>query len=203
RDMVSNQSQAAEEIARRRQDLLAAGDGDPGADEPAADSQGKGDPADNPATGSPSKAGKPTKRRQAAERLSQAQREFAQSQRGTGEAAEEIAGQSNIGNRPLRDAMARASKIAPRNLPKPDSPGQATASPNSSKPEPGDGPGASGKDLPDDSADLGTGFIPNSPEATAEMMAGEEATAQAAAELGSEYLAQAEGRGSTNESADP
>ena len=114
------------------------------------------------AGGSQAKGGKPSKRRQAAERLSQAQRDFAQAQRGTGEAAEEIAGQSNVGNRPLRDAMARTSKISPRKLPKPADQGQPGAPPSASPKDPADGPGADpSKMLLDDSADLGIG-LPNS-----------------------------------------
>lgn len=206
RDLARNQAQAAEEIARRSQDLLAADEGNQSTGEETGDNQSHEDAGSDPATGKSAKGGKPSKRRQAAERLSQAQRDFAQAQRGTGEAAEEIAGQSNIGNRPLRDAMARASKISPRNLPKPAGQGQPATPAGSAKQNPADGEGVgadSSKMLRDDSADLGTGFIPNSPEATAEMMAGEEATAQAAAELGSEYLAQGEGRGSPDESAEP
>ena len=72
-------------------------------------------------------------------------------------------------------AMARAAKLSPRK------PAQARRSggvgrfpwgPPSTIPA--DGPAADPSKMPsDDSADLGTGFIPNSPEATAEMMAGE------------------------------
>ncbi|MBI3865918.1 MAG: hypothetical protein HY290_28925 [Planctomycetia bacterium] len=189
RDLARDQAQAAEDIAARSRDLLAenSADGDTGENDP-----GAGQAGDDPAAGAPAKGGKPSRRRQAAERLSQAQRDFARAQRGTGEAAEEIAGQSNVGNRPLRDAMSRASKMTPRNSGK----GQP-ASPNSAQPDAaGQAGSASQSGLPDDSDDLGTGFIPNSPEATAELMAGEEAAARAAAELGRGHLAQSDGRDS-------
>jgi hypothetical protein len=205
RDLARSQAQAAEEIARRSQDLLAAGEGAQAAGEENGENQGKNEAGEPSAGGPPGKGGKPSKRRQAAERLSQAQRDFAQAQRGTGEAAEEIAGQSNVGNRQLREALARASKISPRNLLKSGDPPESASSLVSTKHDSADGPGADPSKLPlDDSADLGTGFIPNSPEATAEMMAGEEAAARAAAELGSEYMAKAEGRSSSpDDSADP
>ncbi len=56
--------------------------------------------------------------------------------------------------------------------------------------------------LPDDRNDLGTSFIPNSPETTAELMAGEDAAAQAAALLGSEHGMPADGRALGSELAD-
>jgi len=56
--------------------------------------------------------------------------------------------------------------------------------------------------LADDRSELGTGFIPNSPETTAELMAGEDAAAQAAALLGSDYGAKPEGSALASELAD-
>jgi len=63
------------------------------------------------------RAPKGGKRRKAAEQLSKAQRDFAQAQRGTGEAAEELSDQSQIANRPLREAMELASNLPAENLP--------------------------------------------------------------------------------------
>jgi hypothetical protein len=204
RDLAHSQAQAALDIAQRSEDLLAAGDAEPQAGSDPGENAAQSAPGNaEQAEGKPAKSrpGKPSKQRQAAERLSQAQREFAQAQRGTGEAAEELTGQSNIANRALRDAMARASKLTPRNLPPageqpvpPDASANADAAQAS-----GTNPGQFAQTGDDFSAELGTGFIPNSPEATAELMAGREASARAAAELGNEYMAQAEGRGQPHE----
>src|SRR6185437_14857352 len=109
-------------------------DNDRPGDDKAGDS--KPDAANGPEQSAAAKAGKSSKRRQAAEQLAQAQREFAQGQRGAGEAAEEIAGQSQIANRPLRDAMERASKLPFPNLPA--SRGPVRAAGKFASPEPND-----------------------------------------------------------------
>ncbi|MBS0263388.1 MAG: hypothetical protein JSS02_15710 [Planctomycetes bacterium] len=204
RDLARSQAQAAQEIAQRSQDLLAAGDAEQPAGQEAGDQPAPGEAgAAEPGRGKPAQGAPASKQRQAAERLSQAQREFAQAQRGTGEAAEELTGQSNIGNRALRDAMARASKLMPRNMPQS---GDAAAPPAAPGTDPAAKPAGEAAQSPaasqDPNAELGTGFIPNSPEATAEMMAGREASAKAAAELGSEYLAQADNATATSPEAD-
>jgi len=223
REMTRDQEQAAQDIASRSADLLATPEDDPGAAEQGAD------PKANAGDGPERALTKSSKRRQAAERLSQAQRQFAQGQRGTGEAAEEMAGQTQIANRPLREAMERASKLPFPNLPSSNrqmnadgslaaadageaagdqqagtpnggippkgSSGAGNRPPNAPKPTGGpDDPGSDlAQMLPDDRSELGTGFIPNSPETTAELMAGEDAAAQAAALLGSDYGQKPEG----------
>lgn len=235
REMTRNQEQAAEDIASRSAELLATTDDDsstPGKEGDAKPNSARGTDRDQT-----EKLGQYSKRRMVAERLSQAQREFAQGQRGAGEAAEEVAGQSQIANRPLRDAMQRASKLPFPNLPSSKGPVSSNATrasqapqeptgdassgtgtgkiPSTGKnvagsrppnaPKSAGGPDDAGPDsapanaLPDDRNDLGTGFIPNSPETTAELMAGEDAAAQAAALLGSEYGLPADGRALASE----
>lgn len=220
RQMAKDQQSAAEEIAAQSSQLLAAVNNDDD-NPPATDPDGT-EPAagkkDNPPNGSPTaKAPKGGKRRQAAEHLARAQRDFAQAQRGTGEAAEELSNQSQIANRPLREAMELASNLPAENLPNATgafSKGSQKLNPSAAGSEKGPAAekgkgtgtkGASSEKQPGqggakpnapDKADLGTGFVPNSPEATAELMAGADAAAQAAAELGGEGGAKAPGEGS-------
>jgi hypothetical protein len=117
--------------------------------------------------------------------LGDAEHEFAEALRGTGEGAAEVAGQAQVANHPLREAMELTS-----NLP-------ASAAKRGSQPTPASGgrePPGQGEDSPEpgstadaprtDDNDLGTGFVPNSPEATAEMIAGPEAAAELATALG-------------------
>jgi len=208
RQMAKDQQSAAEDIAAQSAQLLAAVDNDddnPPADDPAGTEPAAGK-KDNPPNGSPTaKSPKGGKRRQAAEHLARAQRDFAQAQRGTGEAAEELSNQSQIANRPLREAMELASNLPAENLPNATgafSKGSQKLNPSAAGSEKGPAaekgkgsgtkgsssekqPGQGGaKPNAPDKADLGTGFVPNSPETTAEMMAGADAAAQAAAELG-------------------
>ncbi|MGE5191161.1 MAG: hypothetical protein ACM3U2_01585, partial [Deltaproteobacteria bacterium] len=209
RQMARDQQAAAEEIARQSAQLTAAGDqdenevsSDAGAD-PDLRKNDDSAPHEVP-TGKSPKGGK---RRQAAEHLARAQRDFAQAQRATGEAAEELSNQSQIANRPLREAMELASNLPAENMPQttgPFSQGSQKLNPSSPAAEQGRAarqgrgtgsvsassdtrPGhAGGGPTPNEKADLGTGFIPNSSETTAEMMAGADASAQAAAALGHE-----------------
>jgi len=190
RDMARDQQQASDDIARRSKDLLAEPQEGDSTDEPAAGSNSGKEPGEGASEkgNRPGKSGKPSRSRQAAEALAQAQRRFSQNQRATGEAAEEVAAQSQIANRPLREAMDLASKL-PVQAP-PDSPAASSGSL-----PPGDL--ANAQAVPaDENSGLGTGFIPNSPEATARMIAGEEAAARAAALLGNEFAARLEGLGS-------
>lgn len=97
--------------------------------------------------------------------LQQAEAQFAEAQQAIGEDAAAIAGQNEIANQPLRDALARASQLAAAAQPEP--PAGESASPSADEPP----------------APLGTGFVPESPEATAEMIAGREAQTVAEAVL--------------------
>jgi hypothetical protein len=189
RDMARDQQQAADDIAKRSADLLATPqDGDPADDSPTGQNSDKDPGAGQGEEGNrPGKSGKGSRGRQAAEALAQAQRRFSQNQRATGEAAEEVAAQSQIANKPLREAMDLASKL-PVNAP-PNSPATSTdALPPSDFANSQTG-------RPDENSGLGTGFIPNSPETTAAMIAGEDAAARAAALLGNAFAASLEGRG--------
>ncbi|NQW49345.1 MAG: hypothetical protein HQ464_16415 [Planctomycetes bacterium] len=105
---------------------------------------------------------------QQAEVLQHAEAEFAGAQQAIGEDAAAIAGQNEIANQPLRDALERASQLAPAAaLAQPALQAMESASPSIDEPP----------------APLGTGFVPQSPEATAEMIAGHEAQAAAEAVL--------------------
>jgi hypothetical protein len=216
RQMARDQQAAAEEISQQSEQLMAAGDPD---ESKSPDPIGA-DPAlakkdDSATTGAPTaESPKASRRRQAAEHLAKAQRDFAQAQRGTGEAAEELSNQSQIANRPLRDAMELASNLPARELPQATgafSKGLQKLNPSAAGSEKGPAakqgrgtgttntpdtkPGPVGqRPKPSEAADLGTGFIPNSPETTAEMMAGADASAQAAAELGGDRGPKAAGQ---------
>jgi len=174
--MANDQQQAADEIARQSAQLLAASqDGD---EEDASANAGKSGPGDEGDDGqNPQKA---SRRREAAERLTQAESDFANAQRGTGEAAEELTNQSQVANSPLRQAMKLVSSL----------PSQEDHGPKGSL--------GSGDEVPNSNAsgsELGTGFVPNSPEATAAVMAGAEATSKAAAELGGKGSSKQAGQG--------
>jgi hypothetical protein len=218
RRLAQDQQAAAEQIADQSAQLLAAVDNDDNDLPPATGTDPRlAKKEDNvPDGAATAKSPKGSKRRQAAEHLAKAQRDFAQAQRGTGEAAEELSNQSQIANRPLREAMELASNLPAENLPQATgafSKGSQKLNPSAAGSEEGPGaekgqgtgkkgassetkPGSGGaRPSPSEKADLGTGFIPNSPEATAEMMAGADASAQAAAELGSAGGPKAAGEG--------
>jgi hypothetical protein len=221
KQMAKDQQSAAEEIAAQSAQLLTpVGDDhdNPAKDKPDGTEPGRGK-KDRPPEGVPTaKAPKGGKNRKvAAEHLMQAQRDFAQAQRGTGEAAEELANQSQIASPPLREAMELTSNLPAENVPNATgafSKGSQKLNPSAAGAEKGPasqkGKGAGTKgsstdkeagrggvkpDTPD-KAELGTGFIPNSPETTAEMMAGADAAAQAAAELGGDGKSKAPSEGS-------
>lgn len=137
-----------------------------------------------------------------------AQQQFAQTQRATGQGAAEVAGQSEVANPPLREALQMASNLS--HNPKPsggeqhsqpagDSPANASpangqpstnAQPSGKGSPPSGKSGSPGSGQPSDSQtssaapseesptaagfdpSLGTGFVPNSPELTAQMIAG-------------------------------
>lgn len=146
----------------------------------------------------------------AARDLAQAQEEFANAQRATGQGAEEISGQHEVANRPIREALQLASQLGqvplepllgkPKGVEVPGEKGKPEIDANSGKPgdqpngqKPGEQPGgqkpgdqksgdspmgsqegaqATGENAP---AELGTGFVPDSPEVTAQRMAGPKA----------------------------
>lgn len=108
--------------------------------------------------------------RQAAGELNEAQQEFADAQRSAGEGAEAIAGQSQIANRSLREALQLASQL---------SRGAAATANETGKADTADG-STPGDAHPGAGSELGTSFVPSSPEVTAQMMAGKTALAQAA-----------------------
>jgi len=93
-----------------------------------------------------------------------AQETFAAAQEGVGDAAAAIAGQDELGNQPLREALQAASQVAPP-----------------PQPQAGD---AAAQSAADQTAPLGTGFVPAASDVTAEMIAGSEAQAVADELLG-------------------
>jgi hypothetical protein len=131
--------------------------------------------------------------------MSDAQSRFADAQRATGQAAEEVSGQSQVANAPLREALEMASKLsAGRGGSQPgDHAGQGSQEGSA----PGDGQegsqsvGGDASGASDGDSSLGTGFVPNSPEVTADMMAGQSALAQAHAALGGEGRGKGKGKG--------
>ncbi len=212
RQMAQDQQAAAEQIARQAEQLLADVDNDENATPPESGTDpGLGQKEDNVPNGTPTaKSPKGAKRKQAATELTKALRDFAQAQRGTGEAAEELSNQSQIANKPLREAMELASNLPAENMPQPTgafSKGSQKLNPSAAGSEKGPGSekgqgspmqGSSSASKPGQGgakADLGTGFVPNTPEATARMMAGADAAAKAAAELGGAGGPKGEGEG--------
>ena len=150
---------------------------------------------------------------EAAQLLSDAQQQFADSQRATGQGAVELSGQAEVANPPLREALELASKLPAVDLPSgmleeamlPDGPlvpadgqlaadgqpvssddqqtgeAQALAAQADSKTP---GQPHKGNSATKNPANLGTGFVPNSPQLTAEMMAGSKAQLAAQKALG-------------------
>lgn len=148
----------------------------------------------------------------AAQKLAEAQQQFAETQRATGQGAVELSGQTEVANPPLREALEMASNLPTNDfpaaqlpelamadgqpIPAADGPAAQEGQPlpaeppaNGDTPAPAaDGQGetpAAGQPAPATPAQgkangLGTGFVPQSPQLTAEMMAG--AKAQQAAQ---------------------
>jgi hypothetical protein len=202
-DAARRQQGAADRIAAARKAL----EEDPGTDPPAEDSSkrtppaqaanGNGKPPDG-AIPPPEEADESERKQNAARDLLQARDEFADTQRAVGERAEEIAGQSQVANPDLRDALDRASQFPPQGrmagtgvqgkaAVASQKSGKGGKAPSSGKKNgeggegsPADSPAAAGggKSPAGDSA-LGSGFVPNSPDATASMLAGPEALARA------------------------
>jgi hypothetical protein len=217
--LASEQQQAAHEIDQQREALarLPA--------EPAASPDGASKPKGEAPHGKTSEAAQ-----QAAQKLAQATSQFAEAQRITGQGAQEISGQQQLANVPLREALELASNLTsampadaaegmqadahnpgepnngaaegeansakgkgkPSDQPgkpgegQPGQPGQSgqPGQPGQGKPgqegQPGQ-QGQSGQAQAGSNSSMGTGFVPNSPQLTAQMMAGPEAMAQLAA----------------------
>ena len=154
----------------------------------------------------------------AAQMLNEAQQEFAESQRATGQGAVELSGQTEVANQPLRDALELASKLPAIEVPSgmpvdgmlPDGQLIPTEAAADGQPVPAEGEQGDASNTPETDASsktagqaqsgkpakptaLGTGFVPNSPQLTAEMMAGSKAQ-QAAQKALSQQLAKSQNR---------
>lgn len=154
----------------------------------------------------------------AAQMLNDAQQQFADSQRATGQGAVELSGQTEVANQPLREALELASKLPaidlgtgmlpeamqpdgqllPTDVAADGQPIPEDAQPtNDDAANAAEAPGettATGKPRsgkPSQPKALGTGFVPNSPQLTAEMMAGSKAQ-QAAQKMLSQQLAKSQ-----------
>jgi hypothetical protein len=124
----------------------------------------------------------------AAQKLNDAQRQFADAQQATGQGAIELSGQTEVANQPLREALDLASNLPPLG-PLAEMPelSQVGADAANGQPLPADGqPAGEGQPAdgqaqsappgqPKNQAGLGTGFVPQSPQVTAQMMAGPQA----------------------------
>lgn len=160
-DEVSAQQQARDAIAERSAELVqesgaTSGDGA----KPSKDAAQEG--------GRPG-GGPEASAREAAQALRKAQEDFAAAEEAAGETAAALAGQNDVANQPLRDGLERASQLGgspPAG--KTEAPERDSASPAAAEPP----------------ASLGTGFVPESPEATAASIAGSEAEAAAEKLLG-------------------
>jgi colicin import membrane protein len=171
------------------------------------------------------RAAQPLAERQlsAALALDEAQQRFAAALRSAGQGAAEVSGQPEVANVPIREGLQIASRLSqPGGVPREASSGapgdQATSQPSATgqqpaAPEgqagnksqsPGDaskqaqagqpGEGAQAGDAAP-SEELGTGFVPASPEATAKQIAGEAASASAAQAMASAGQGQGHGQG--------
>ena len=177
--LAEKQQTAAGEIASGREALAVDAGGEAASANSGEANAGSGAPT------SPSPA-----QRQSARRLNQAQQQFASAQRGAGQGAEAISGQSEVVNPPLREALDLASLLPAPQL---TAEGAAASSGSQStgatptadgQPDSGDESGlddaAGGSPATTDPA-LGTRFVPSSPEVTAAMIAGQQALLRAAA----------------------
>ena len=125
-----------------------------------------------------------------------------QAQTQIGENAQQVSGQAEVANKPIREGLEAASQLGQADHPPADPAGQHDAA----QPEQGDhgqeagehgqeagehgheagehGQGEHGQGEPAQA--LGTGIVPNAPEATAQQIAGPQATAEAAQASGQE-----------------
>ena len=137
----------------------------------------------------------------AAQALETASQQFAQAQRATGEGAVEVSGQDEVANQPIRQGLERAAELgmlttappadalAQAGEPK-EAPPAAEGNPASANaPSPAEGtaenslPGDAPSEASPATTELGNGFVPDSPEVTAQQIAGSEALAEAARAL--------------------
>ncbi|HUE73665.1 MAG TPA: hypothetical protein VMP01_22495 [Pirellulaceae bacterium] len=134
----------------------------------------------------------------AAQALGQATQEFAQAQRATGQGAVEVSGQTEVANVPVREGLQAASQLGglaaapmPMGEGQPAGEGQPVGKGEPAEGTPmgegqlgegqlGEGQLGEGQGQP---MELGTGFVPESPEATANQIAGQQALSQAAQTL--------------------
>jgi hypothetical protein len=123
----------------------------------------------------------------AAKKLAKAVQSFAEAQRQTGQAAEQVSGQSEVANVPIREALEIASNLQPVVPP-------AATPPEAGKPAPSTSSDTSPAAPPP--LRMGTQFTPASPDVTAEMMAGPQAMAQVAKSQAAESAAAAAARAS-------
>lgn len=202
-------NQAAQELAR--QAAQPAADSEQGMQSPASGTAPKPTPPSgaagngNPPPANSANRSNPVDPRQlaAAQALAEATRRFANAQQATGEAAAELSGQDEIANLPLRRALEMAAKLpgvdpagstpGHESMSTPaesgsDSPSTSAAQSNSANDDstnssPSGTSSVAATDPTRASPELGTGFVPQSPQVTARMMAGPEAVARARAAL--------------------
>lgn len=158
---ATRQSEAFQEIAESRAELTQEPRPDP-------ESENTNDPM------TPSEEDQ-TAMAEAGRRLTAASEQFAEAQRGTGKRAEEMAGQSQIASSPLQEALEMASRLGEGTMAGTGAQGQTAGQDSSTGSDAGSGR-ASGN-----GGSMGTGFVPDSPEATARMLAGAKALKKAAA----------------------
>ena len=104
-------------------------------------------------------------------RMAAATEEFVRAQRGTGRRAEEIAGYSQIASSPLQKALEMASRLGAATQ-------GAQLGAESEENNSSDAEGGPGARQGPGGAEMGSGFVPSSPEATARMLAGAAALGQ-------------------------
>lgn len=131
----------------------------------------------------------------AAAALAEAARKFAEALQATGEGAAEISGQMEVANQPIRQGLETASELRrrpatpePPAVPPSEQPAPEVAADQNvdQRPEPGQSPDATAEQIADrepESQELGTSFVPQSPEETARRIAGQEALDVAAKAL--------------------
>jgi hypothetical protein len=204
-DAARRQQAAADRIAAGRKALRGEPDAGPPADDSSAgapNARAASDNAQKPDDDAPppDEADEAERKQNAARDLLEARDEFANAQRAVGERAEEIAGQSQLANPDLREALDLASQFPPQGrmagtgaqgkaASASQKSGKAGNAPSSGKKKGGggesapanSGAAAGGKKSPAGDSALGSGFVPNAPEATASMIAGPEALARAGA----------------------
>jgi hypothetical protein len=120
--------------------------------------------------------------RSAAQALKDAEQRFAQAQSRIGENAQQVSGQTEVANKPIREGLEAASQLGQTDRSAEQDASQPSAGQsNPRQSEEGQSEQAAGEHARRRGAQaLGTGLVPNAPEATAQQIAGPQATAQAA-----------------------